>query len=274
MAKAKKLILENLKLVDMVLEIRDARIPLSSGNPDFENLLDEKIRIIVLNKADLANPYATTGWVRWFESKGLKAIPINSLDPGDASKLRKVILKIAEDNVKAILKKKGIHKTMRVMVIGIPNAGKSTLINSIVGGKKTKTGNKPGVTKGKQWIRVGRHMDLLDTPGLLWPKIKNQAVALHLAYTKTIKEEILDSEEIAHHFLEEIKSHYPNIIRERYGVETSEEKGYKILENICLEKGWIKSGGIPDTERGARHILDDFQMGRLGKITLEWSEDV
>jgi len=274
MAKAKKLILENLKLVDMVLEIRDARIPLSSGNPDFENLLDEKIRIIVLNKADLANPYATTGWVRWFESKGLKAIPINSLDPGDASKLRKVILKIAEDSVKAILKKKGIHKTMRVMVIGIPNAGKSTLINSIVGGKKTKTGNKPGVTKGKQWIRVGRHMDLLDTPGLLWPKIKNQAVALHLAYTKTIKEEILDSEEIAHHFLEEIKSHYPNIIRERYGVETSEEKGYKILENICLEKGWIKSGGIPDTERGARHILDDFQMGRLGKITLEWSEDV
>jgi len=274
MAKAKKLILENLKLVDMVLEIRDARIPLSSGNPDFENLLDEKIRIIVLNKADLANPYATTGWVRWFESKGLKAIPINSLDPGDASKLRKVILEIAEDNVKAILKKKGIHKTMRVMVIGIPNAGKSTLINSIVGGKKTKTGNKPGVTKGKQWIRVGRHMDLLDTPGLLWPKIKNQAVALHLAYTKTIKEEILDSEEIAHHFLEEIKSHYPNIIRERYGVEASEEKGYKILENICLEKGWIKSGGIPDTERGARHILDDFQMGRLGKITLEWSEDV
>jgi len=274
MVKAKRLIKENLKLVDMVLEIRDARIPVSSANPDFEDMLCGKIRIVVLNKADLAELSATDAWVKWFESYGIKAIPVNSLDPADSESMRKVILKIAEDKSKEVFNKKGIHKIVRGMVIGVPNVGKSSLINSIAKGKKAKTGNKPGITKAKQWIKISSHMELLDTPGLLWPKISDQNIALHLAYTRTIKEEILDSEEIAHHFLEEIKKIRPNVISERYGVEVSGKKGYEILEDICYKRGWIKSGGVPDIERGAGHILDDFQTGKMGRITLEWPEDL
>lgn len=275
MAKAKKLIQENLKMVDMIIEIRDARIPLSSANPDFEKLIAGKTRVIALNKADLAEPSATEAWIKWFQSNGINAMPINSLDFKNAEKMKSFILKIAEEKAREILDKKGIRKTVRGMVIGIPNVGKSTFINSIAGGKKAKTGNKPGVTKGKQWIKISSYMDLLDTPGLLWPKIHDQNVALHLAYTKTIKEEILDPEEIAHYFLEEMKRLCPDAIDQRYEVEVlAEKKGYEILESICLKKGWIKSGGIPDTVRGARHVLDDFQMGRLGRITLEWPAEV
>lgn len=275
MAKARKLIQENLKLVDMVLEIRDARIPLSSANPDLEELMVGKTRVVALNKADLAEPSATEAWINWFQLNEINAIAINSLDFKNADRMKKFILDIAEEKAREILDKKGIHKTIRGMVVGIPNVGKSTFINSIAGGKKAKTGNRPGVTKGKQWIKISRHMDLLDTPGLLWPKIHDQNVALHLAYTKTIKEEILDPEEIAHHFLEEMKTLYPNAISQRYGVKISEEdKGYEILEAICLKKGWIKSGGISDTARGASHLLDDFQMGRLGRITLEWPKEI
>jgi len=275
MAKAKKLIQENLKLVDMVVEIRDARIPLSSANPDFEELMAGKIRVVALNKADLAEPSATEAWIKWFEINGINAMSINSLDLKNSEKMKGFILRIAEKKAKETLDKKGIHRTIRGMVIGIPNVGKSTFINSIAGSKKAKTGNKPGITKGKQWIKISNYMNLLDTPGLLWPKIHDQNVALHLAYTKTIKEEILDPEEIAHYFLEEMKILYPNAISKRYGVEVSDEdKGYEILESICLKKGWIKSGAIPDIVRGARHVLDDFQMGRLGRITLEWPKGI
>ena len=275
MAKAKKLIQENLKLVDMVVEIRDARIPLSSANPDFEELMAGKIRVVALNKADLAEPSATEAWIKWFEINGINAMSINSLDLKNSEKMKGFILRIAEKKAKETLDKKGIHRTIRGMVIGIPNVGKSTFINSIAGSKKAKTGNKPGITKGKQWIKISNYMNLLDTPGLLWPKIHDQNVALHLAYTKTIKEEILDPEEIAHYFLEEMKILYPNAISKRYGVEVSDEdKGYEILESICLKKGWIKSGAIPDIVRGARHVLDDFQMGRLGRITLEWPKEI
>lgn len=269
MAKAKRLISENLKLVDIILEIRDARIPISSANPDLEDLFSGKMRIVFLNKRDMADPFSTQRWVEWFDGHNIQAIPVNSLSSVEAGHARNAILKAAEGYRKNILERKGIRKTVRGMVVGIPNVGKSAFINGVAQGKKAKTGNRPGITKGKQWIRVNPYMELLDTPGLLWPKLEDQGMALNLAYTRTIKEEILDTEEIAHYFLEKAKEDFPQIIIDRYEIPHVQGKGYEILQNICTSKGWIQSGGVPDTSRGARHVLDDFQGGRLGQITLE-----
>jgi len=269
MAKAKRLISESLKLVDIILEIRDARIPLSSANPDFDDLFINKSRIVFLNKSDLANSSITRDWINWFAGQGIKAVSINSLDPKDTNNAKNIILDTAKEFHDEILKRKGVKKTIRGMVIGIPNVGKSAFINGIAGAKKAKTGNKPGVTKVKQWIKVTPYLELLDTPGLLWPKLDQREVALNLAYTRTIKEEILDTEEVAHYFLEKAKVEFPEAIVGRYGELDMNLKGYEILENICVQKGWMQAGGIPDIERGSRHILDDFQQGRLGRVTLE-----
>lgn len=269
MAKAKRLISESLKLVDIILEIRDARIPLSSANPDFDDLFTNKTRIVFLNKSDLANSSVTEDWVDWFAAQGIKAVPVNSLNPRDANNAKSIILDTAKEFYDRIRKRKGINKTIRGMVIGIPNVGKSAFINGVAGAKKAKTGNKPGVTRAKQWIKVTPYLELMDTPGLLWPKLDNREVALNLAYTRTIKEEILDTEEVAHYFLEKAKVEFPEAIVGRYGQLDMDLKGYEILENICLQKGWVQAGGIPDLERGSRHILDDFQQGRLGRLTLE-----
>lgn len=269
MAKAKRLISENLKLVDMIFEIRDARIPVSSGNPDFEDLFLNKSRMVFLNKGDLADPHATEKWVHWFAGEGIKALPINSLDPAETGRGREIILKRAGELHKEVLDRRGIKKTIRAMVIGIPNVGKSAFINGIAGDKKAKTGNRPGITKAKQWIKVNPYFELLDTPGLLWPKLDQREVALNLAYARTIKEEILDIEEVAHYFLEKAKVEFPKALISRYGELNMDLKGYELLEEICLQKGWVQSGGIAHLNRGAGHVLDDFQQGRLGRITLE-----
>lgn len=269
MAKAKRLIADSIKLVDIILEIRDARIPISSGNPDFEDLFINKSRIVILNKSDVADPSITKDWIEWFNGQGIRAVSINSLDAAETSKVKSMILKIAEEFHKEILKRRGIKKTIRGMVIGIPNVGKSAFINGISGSKKAKTGNRPGVTKAKQWIKINPYLELMDTPGLLWPKLDNREVALNLAYTRTIKEEILDIEEIVHYFLEKAKVEFPDAITSRYGQLDMSLKGFEILENICLQKGWMQSGGLPDIGRGSRHILDDFQQGRLGRLTIE-----
>ena len=269
MAKAKRLISENLKLVDVILEIRDARIPISSANPDFDDLFASKSRIVFLNKSDVADPSITKDWIDWFAGQGIKAVSINSLDPAETGKAKSVILKKAEEFHEEILKRRGIKKTIRGMVIGIPNVGKSAFINGIAGGKKAKTGNRPGVTKAKQWIKVNPYVELMDTPGLLWPRLDQREVALNLAYTRTIKEEILDIEEIVHYFLEKVKIEFPEAITSRYGELDMDLKGYEILESICLQKGWVQSGGVADVGRGSRHVLDDFQQGRLGRLTIE-----
>ncbi|HZJ82995.1 MAG TPA: ribosome biogenesis GTPase YlqF [Clostridia bacterium] len=269
MAKAKRLIAENLKMVDMILEIRDARIPISSANPDFEDLFINKTRIIFLNKSDLADPRVTRDWIEWFAKKDIKAVSLNSLDPRDITPAKNIILHTAQEFHNEVLERRGIKKTIRGMVIGIPNVGKSAFINGISGLRKAKTGNRPGVTKIKQWIAVNPYVDLLDTPGLLWPKLDQREVSLNLAYTRTIKEEILDIEEVVHHFLEKARDNFPDAITSRYGQLNMDLKGYEIMEDICLQRGWVKTGGIGDTSRGARHILDDFQQGRLGKISIE-----
>ena len=269
MAKAKRLISEDLRLIDIVLEIRDARIPISSANPDFDDIFASKARIVFLNKSDLANSSHTEDWINWFSREGIKAIPVNSLDPKAIGRARKIIINTAESFHKRILEKRGMRKTIRGMVVGIPNVGKSAFINGIAGGKKAKTGNKPGVTRAKQWIRINPYLELLDTPGLLWPRLDQKVTALNLAYTRTIKEEILDIEEIAYNFLEIAKVRFPNELVSRYGDLDMALKGHEILEEICIGKAWVQAGGIADHSRGASHVLDDFQQGRLGRITLE-----
>jgi ribosome biogenesis GTPase A len=269
MAKAKRLINENLKLVDMVIELLDARIPRTSTNPDFQKMFQNKIRIVILNKSDYADAQKTAVWQKFYEEQGVKVIVMNALNRQDIKQARRALFAIADEKRKEIKERKGINKTIRGMVAGIPNVGKSTFINSFAGSGKAKTGDRPGVTKAKQWVRVTPFFELLDTPGLLWPRLDDKHTGLHLAYTGAIKEEILDLEEVAHHFLEEIASLYPQFLRERYSLEDLNKKGFELLEAVSVNRSWLKSGGVPDTQRGAKQILDEFQSGQLGRITLE-----
>jgi len=270
MAKAKRLIAESLKMVDMVIELLDARIPRSSTNPDFEAMFADKIKIVVLNKKDYSDAEVSKAWLSWFETLGVRAIMLNSLDRSDIRKLKELIFALAENKRNEIKQKKGINKTIRAMVIGIPNVGKSTLINSLAGSAKTKTGDRPGVTKAKQWVRIHPFVELLDTPGLLWPRLDDERTALHLAYTGAIKEEILDVEEIAHFLLEELKASYPDALKARYFLEDLQGNGLEILERICIRRGWLQSEGLPDTQRGAKQVLDEFKSGKLGPMSLEY----
>lgn len=269
MAKAKNTISRDLKLIDLILEIRDARIPQSSANPDFEDLFLHKSRIVFLNKEDLADPSSTKAWINWFKGQGIKALGSNSLNVRNMGKVKDSILELAGSIFEERLKRRGIRKTIRGMVIGIPNVGKSAFINGIARNKKAKTGNIPGITKGQQWIKINPYLELMDTPGLLWPRLDQREVALKLAFTRTIKEEILDIEEISHIFLERAKIDFPNALKEKYGDLNMNLKGYEILEEICMTKGWIQAGNKADLNRGSKHILDDFQQGKLGRISLE-----
>jgi ribosome biogenesis GTPase A len=269
MAKAKKLISESVKLVDMVIEVLDARIPASSINPEFDAYFSDKLRVVVLNKNDHADPEISQKWAENFRIKGLDVHLINSLSSSDIKRLKKSILALSEKKRNSIKQKKGINKVIRTMVVGIPNVGKSTLINSLSGAAKAKVGNKPGVTQGKQWVKVHNYLELLDTPGLLWPKLDDKTTALHLAYTGCIKEEILDLEEIARHFLDEMTQAYPDAILNRFGIDPNLKSGFALLDDICEKRGWIKSGGLPDRKRGAKQLLDEYRSGKLGRITLE-----
>lgn len=269
MAKAKRLIGENLKLVDMVIELLDARIPASSTNPDFQTLYQNKIRVVILNKSDYADPTKTELWMDYYQKQNIPVLTINSLNKKDIQRVKKILFSLADEKQKEIKQRKGINKTIRAMVIGIPNVGKSTLINSLSGTSKAKTGDRPGITKAKQWVRVTPYFELLDTPGLLWPKLEEQNTGLHLAYTGAIKEEIIQLEEIAFLFLEEIADSYPKYLMERYRLENINKKGHMLLEDIAVNRGWLQSRGMADMQRGAKQVLDEFQSGAIGRITLE-----
>ncbi len=269
MAKAKRLISENLKLVDMVVELVDARIPLSSTNPDFQKLFQNKIRVVVLNKSDYADPIKLRLWIKHFEDQGITTLPMNALSHPDIKRVKMAIYNLAEIKRAEIRERKGIHKTIRAMVAGIPNVGKSTFINSISGTGKTKTGDRPGVTKGQQMVKVTPYFELLDTPGLLWPRLDDERTGLHLAYTGSIKEEILDLDVIVHSFLDEMAVLYPNLLKQRYQLNDTNLPGHKLIESIAMSRGWLKSGGVPDTTRAAKQILDEYQSGLIGKTILE-----
>lgn len=284
MAKTKREITENLKLIDVVIELLDSRIPISSRNPDIAEITKNKKKIIVLNKIDLADEKQNNLWVQYFKQRGQVAILTDSNQGKGMDLVIKAIENIMDEEIKAQSEKGRIGKKIRVMILGIPNVGKSSFINRIVKSNRLEVGNKPGVTKRKQWISINEKIDLLDTPGVLWPKFENKEVALNLAFTGTIKDDVLEQTEVAYELLKFLLYNYRRNIIERYNMteEHIEEilnqeqpenfNIYEIMLEIGKKRGAIISGGNIDEEKTAKIILDDFRKGKLGKITLEKKE--
>ena len=260
---------ENIKLIDIVVELVDARVPFSSKNPDIDELAKNKYRLIVLNKADMADAKTTAAWQNYFEAKGFFVAKVNSQKGAGMKEVKSLIEKACQEK-KARDKKRGIlNRPLRAMVVGIPNVGKSTFINSFAGKACAKTGNKPGVTKGKQWIRLNKSVELLDTPGILWPKFEDQEVGMRLAYIGSIKDDILNIEELALGLIGYLQEFYPAAIRERYNVE-EELKPLDILTAVAKARGCLKKGEELDYEKASRLLLEEFRSGKLGKVTLEF----
>ena len=269
MKKTKELLLENIKLVNLIIEVVDARIPYSSKNPDFDILFRDKKRLIVLNKYDLSDSNANKLWENYYRSKGWSVVLYNSTDNKELRKLNKAIAEATQEIVERYKKRGLLNKTIKAMIVGIPNVGKSTLINSLARKKSAKTGNMPGVTKGKQWIHLAGNIDLLDTPGILWPKFDDEECALNLAFTGAIKDDVLVLEEIALKFVERLQQMgKENLILERYGIEAGENP-LDILNNIAHKKGFLINKTDIDYHRVARLLFNDFRNGKLGNITLE-----
>ncbi len=282
MAKTKRQIIEDLKLIDVVVEILDSRIPISSQNPDIQAYIKNKCRVEVLNKCDIADEKATAAWVKYFESKGIPAVVTDS---NSGKGIREVIKKVQEvfkEAQEKFAEKGRTGRSVRVMVIGIPNVGKSSFINRISKKTSAEVGNKPGVTRQKQWIRVGDEIELMDTPGVLWPKFGSEEVAMNLAYTGTIKDDILERTEIAYSLLKFLVDNYRANLSERYKLETSvddimssdeyqdkNDKYLEIFELIGRKRGAIVSGGRVDYEKVSVILLDEFRSGKIGNITLE-----
>ncbi|MEW9122526.1 MAG: ribosome biogenesis GTPase YlqF [Thermotaleaceae bacterium] len=273
MKKTKDLIRENLKLVDVVVELLDARIPMSSRNPQIDELVEKKPRVIVLNKSDLADPRFTRQWIDYFNKCKIQAIPVNAMTGDGLDKLTLLIEEAVREKMEA-LEKKGLRKrAVRTMIVGIPNVGKSSMINRLTGKKSAKTGDKPGVTKGKQWVRLRGNIELLDTPGILWPKFEDQQVGLKLAFTGAIKDEILDIETVALRLVGYLVETYREQIMERYKLDIVTEEELENLEAIAKNRGCIFSGGRMDYTRTANLILDEFRSGKIGRVTLERPEE-
>lgn len=274
MKKTKELIKTNLKLVDVVIELLDARIPISSKNPDIDNLIGNKPKVIILNKSDLSDPKKLNSWIAYYEEKGIKAIPVNSISGDGMNNLIDAVKSSVKDKIDAMKNKGRKVRAIRVMIVGIPNVGKSSLINKLAGKKTAKTGNKPGVTRGKQWIRLRKDLELFDTPGILWPKIEDQQVGLNLAFTGAIKDEILDIDELCVKFLEKVSTVYSDNLKNRYKLDEIDEDPVINMEKIGKKRGCIRSGGVIDYSKVSKIILDEFRKGTLGKLTLETPEDL
>lgn len=272
MTKARRMMEENIKLIDLVIEVVDARIPLSSKNPDIDNLAKNKARIIILNKSDLADDDKNKLWIDYFSQKGFFVLKLNSRSGAGIKQMNNAVAQACREKIERDKKKGIMNRPVRAMVVGIPNVGKSTFINSYAGKACTKTGNKPGVTKGKQWIRLNKNVELLDTPGILWPKFDNQEVGKKLAMIGSMNDEILNVEELSFEVISYIINHYKGNISERYNVSEDDEV-IDILNNIASRRGCLKKGAETDYEKLAGIILDDFRSGRLGKLTLETPED-
>ena len=268
MAKARRMLEENLKLIDVVVELVDARAPLATRNPDFDALFSQKSRVILLNKSDLASAEQTKKWVEYYKEQNINAIAFVYTSSAKRKTAVSLIETAAADKV-AKMKEKGVIKTVRAMVVGIPNVGKSTFINRIAGETKAKVGDKPGVTKGKQWVKVSPYLELMDTPGLLWPKLENEALAKHLAYIGSINDDIMDAERLAADLLCELMAICPGALKERYKKIEDGMAAHELLEAVARSRGFILQGGVMDTERAARIVLDEFRAGRIAKITLE-----
>ncbi|MCR5628294.1 ribosome biogenesis GTPase YlqF [Eubacterium sp.] len=271
MTKAKRMMEENIKLIDLVIEIVDARIPLSSRNPDIDKLANNKYRLICLNKSDLSDKSHNEKWMEYFKAKGFFVTMINSKSGAGVKNINNIILDVCKEKIERDRKRGIKNRPIRAMVCGIPNVGKSTFINSLVGKAAAKTGNKPGVTKGKQWIRLNKNIELLDTPGILWPKFESNEVGLNLALIGSINDEILNLDDLSYELIERLKDNYNGLLAEKYNIN-EEDNEIKILSDIAVNRGCIAKGGEPDIEKAAKLLFDDYRNGRIGKITLEYVE--
>ncbi|WP_227766680.1 ribosome biogenesis GTPase YlqF [Zhaonella formicivorans] len=269
MAKAKRMLAEQLKLIDLVIEVLDARIPRSSANPDLNNLIGAKPRLSVLNKADLADPKASREWISYFANLGIKALAVNSNRREGMADVVKAAELLAEDKLMQGRRKYLLKRPVRAIVVGIPNVGKSSLINGLVKKSSARTGDKPGITKGKQWIRVLTNLELLDTPGLLWPKFEEPEVGFHLAITGAISDQVYDLVEAAVKLLAVLKREYAAALIDRYKLTELKEDNHKLLEELGVRRGLLGPGGIVEVEKTALMLLQDFRQGKLGRITLE-----
>ena len=271
MTKAKRQMQEDIKLVDLVIELVDARIPLSSRNPDIDELGKNKARLILMNKADLASDEQTRRWSEYFRNKGFYVVKLDARSKAGMKAINDVIMEACKEKIERDRRRGIKNRPVRAMVVGIPNVGKSTFINTYAGKACAKTGNKPGVTKGKQWIRLNKNVELLDTPGILWPKFEDQQVGLRLALIGSIKDEILNIDELSLELIRIIQKNYPGILAARYELE-EEKDAVEVLEQIARNRNCVQKGNELDYSKAALLVIDEFRSGRLGKITLEFPE--
>lgn len=271
MTKAKRMMQENSKLIDLVIELVDARIPQSSRNPDIDELGKNKYRLILLNKSDLADASANRMWMEHFREKGIFAVEVNSRSGAGVKSIQAAVQEACKEKIERDRKRGILNRPIRAMVAGIPNVGKSTFINAYAGRACTKTGNKPGVTKGKQWIRLGRGVELLDTPGILWPKFEDQQAGLRLALIGSMNDEILPMDELATALIAFLREHYPGVLQDRFSVEETGED-YSILTEICRKRRCFLKGEEPDIRKASSMLMEEFRSGKLGRITLERPE--
>lgn len=287
MTKAKRMMQENISLIDLVIELVDARVPVSSRNPDIDELGKGKARIILLNKSDLADARANKEWMAYFQAKGFHVVEVNARTGAGIKSIQAVVQEACKEKIERDRKRGILNRPVRAMVVGIPNVGKSTFINSFAGKACAKTGNKPGVTKGKQWIKLNKGLELLDTPGILWPKFEDQAIGMKLAFIGSINDEILHTDELAMDFLNHVEKRYGQLIKERYSLEMTDTEGdetsdngrktarsLQMLTDIARNRRCFKKGEEPDLERAAGMLMEDFRSGKIGRITLEWPEEI
>ena len=266
MARAKRLLSDQLSRVDVVIELCDARLPLSSRNPDLKRLTEKKERVLLLGKSDLADPARTSEWLNLFKRQGLSCMAL------DMNRQAKAALALIEKAAKETVERsaqRGIRKTVRAMVVGVPNVGKSTLINRLHGGSIAKVGDMPGVTRANQWVRVTPYLELLDTPGLLWPRLDDPLAARRLAYIAAIRDEVLDTAQLAIQLLTDLIAVTPQTVQERFKIKDLSLRGPDLLDAVCVGRGFLMKGGVYDTERACKVVLDEFRGGKLGRITLE-----
>lgn len=271
MTKARRMMQEDIKLIDLVIELVDARAPLSSRNPDIDELGRNKARLVLLNKSDLADPIINKKWIRYFEEKNIYAVEINAKSGAGLKNIQGAVNKACKEKLERDKRRGILNRPVRAMVVGIPNVGKSTFINSYAGRGCAKTGNKPGVTKGKQWIKLNKSLELLDTPGILWPKFEDQLIGMKLAFIGSINDEILYSEELAADLLQYIGTLYPEAVTAKYQLEQQIPQGkpYEILEAIAMVRKCLLKDGKPDIRKASDILIDDFRSGRLGRMSLE-----
>ena len=271
MTKAVRMMQENIKLIDLVIELVDARTPMSSKNPDIDSLAGNKARVILLNKADLADPAGNAAWTEYFKKKGFHVLEINARTGAGVRAVQGLAQEACKEKIERDRKRGILNRPVRAMVVGIPNVGKSTFINSLAGKAAAKTGNKPGVTKGKQWIRLNKQVELLDTPGILWPKFEDQTVGLRLALIGSIKDEVLQTEELAAELIRFLAANYPGVLENKYTI-TAAPDPYVMLGRIAESRHCLVRGNELDTEKAAMLLMDDFREGKLGRLTLEYPQ--